>query len=84
MSAMKTWSRTSVQNFVRHKSGRYYARIFANGKETWKSLKTDLLEVAKVKLREVAGPIEKAAHAQLSEERGQITVNDCRFRPAWP
>src|SRR5437588_6552582 len=42
---VKTWNRTSVQNLLRHNSGRYYARVFANGKETWKSLKTDLLEV---------------------------------------
>lgn len=71
------WNRTSVQNLVRHKSGRYYARVFANGKETWKSLKTDLLEVAKVKLREISGLIQKAAHATQAEERGRMTVNDC-------
>ncbi len=76
-ATVKTWNRTSVQNLVRHKSGRYYARIFANGKETWKALKTDILEVAKVKLREIAGPIEKAAHAQRAEERGQMTMTDC-------
>jgi len=46
--SVKTWTRTSVQNLVRHKSGRYYARLFSDGKETWKSLKTDLIEVAKV------------------------------------
>ena len=51
------WNRTSVQNLVRHKSSRYYARVFANGKETWKSLKTDLLEVAKIKLREISALI---------------------------
>ena len=59
-ATVKVWNRTSVQNLVRHKSGRYYARVFANGKETWKSLKTDLLEVAKVKLREISGLIQKA------------------------
>jgi integrase len=73
----KTWNRTSVQNLMRHKSGRYYARIFANGKETWKALKTDILEVAKVKLREIAGDIEKAAHATHAEERGSMTMEDC-------
>src|SRR5262249_6341805 len=34
---MKTWERTRFQNLVRHKSGRYYARAFASGKEVWKS-----------------------------------------------
>ena len=31
-----------MQNLVRHKSGRYYARTFANNKEIWKSLRTKL------------------------------------------
>jgi integrase len=76
-ATVKTWNRTSVQNLVRHKSGRYYARIFANGKETWKALKTDLLEVAKVKLREIAGDITKASNARHAEERGDMTMEDC-------
>ena len=74
---VKTRTRTSVQNLVRHKTGRYYARIFAAGKETWKSLKTDLLEVAKVKLREMAGGVEKATKARAAQERGRMTMGDC-------
>ncbi len=38
-----------MQNLQEHKAGRYYARVFANGKETWKALKTDRLEVAETK-----------------------------------
>jgi hypothetical protein len=38
--ATKTWETTRVQNLVRHKSGRHYARAFAGGKEKWKSLGT--------------------------------------------
>jgi hypothetical protein len=34
---VKTWEKTSQQNLVRHKSGRYYARTFGNNKEIWKS-----------------------------------------------
>jgi integrase len=48
----KTWERTPLQNLVRHKSGRYYARAFANGKEIWKSLGTSHFSVAKAKLTE--------------------------------
>jgi integrase len=48
----KTWQRTRHQNLIRHKSGRYYARAFANGKEVWKSLKTSHLSVAQAKLAE--------------------------------
>ena len=33
---VKTWEKTKLQNLVRHKSGRYYARLFLNGKEIWK------------------------------------------------
>jgi integrase len=48
----KTWEKTRQQNLVRHKSGHYYARAFAGGKEVWKSLKTDRFSVAQAKLAE--------------------------------
>jgi len=62
---------------VRHRSGRYYARLFSGGKETWKSLGTDLLEVAKAKLRDLAGEAEKAAGAAEAHKRGRMTIGDC-------
>src|SRR5438477_809369 len=34
------------------KSGRYYARVFAGGKEVWKALKTTHFSVAQAKLAE--------------------------------
>ena len=43
----KTWERTRLQNLLRHKSGRYYARAFAGGKEVWRSF-----SVAEAKLDE--------------------------------
>jgi integrase len=46
----KTWEKTRLQNLLRHKSGRYYARAFAHGKEIWKSLRTDRFSVAQAKL----------------------------------
>ncbi len=52
-STVKTWEKTRLQNLVRHKSGRYYARLFLNGKEIWKSLKTSHFSVAEAKLAEV-------------------------------
>ena len=48
----KSWEKTKVQNLVRHKSGRYYARTFGNNKEIWKSLRTDHFSVAKARLAE--------------------------------
>jgi len=72
------WTRTSIQNLVRHKkSGRYYARLYADGKETWKALKTDLLEVAKAKLRELTDKAERMVRASTAQERGRMTVGDC-------
>ena len=41
-----------MQNLVRHKSGRYYARTFSNNKEIWKSLRTEHFSVAKARLAE--------------------------------
>jgi integrase len=48
----KTWERTRLQNLIRHKSGGYYARAFAGGKEVWKSLKTSHFSVAEARLAE--------------------------------
>src|SRR5262249_32214518 len=51
-SPKKVWSSTGKDNLVRHKSGRYYARVFSGGKEIWKSLKTSHLSVAQARLSE--------------------------------
>ena len=48
----KTWERTGYRNLLRHKSGRYYARAFAAGKEVWRSLKTAHYSVAQARLAE--------------------------------
>lgn len=51
-TTVKTWEKTRLQNLVRHKSGGYYARLFLNGKEVWKSLKTKHFTVAESRLAE--------------------------------
>jgi integrase len=48
----KTWARTGHRNLIHHKSGRYYARAFAHGKEVWQSLKTSHYSVARARLAE--------------------------------
>jgi integrase len=48
----KVWNKTGKDNLVRHKSGRYYARVYAKGKEVWKSLKTSHYSVAQARLAE--------------------------------
>ena len=58
----KTWQTTRKPNLLRHKSGRYYARAFAGGKEVWKSLKTSHHSVAQSKLARF-----------LEEHRGRVS-----------
>jgi integrase len=48
----RTWTKTRKPNLLRHKSGRYYARAYAGGKEVWASLKTSHYSVAEAKLAE--------------------------------
>ncbi|HME89671.1 MAG TPA: site-specific integrase [Chthoniobacterales bacterium] len=49
----KTWARTGHRNLLKHqRSGNYYARTFAGGKEIWKSLKTSHRSVAEARLVE--------------------------------
>lgn len=66
----KTWQRTRHQNLLRHKSGRYYARAFANGKEIWKSLKTSHLSVAQAKLAEFL----KEHRERISNRTGEVSA----------
>lgn len=62
---VKTWEKTRLQNLVRHKSGRYYARLYINGKEVWKSLKTAHFSVAEARLAE--------AQKEHRERKGKAT-----------
>ena len=40
-----------MQGLLRHKSGRYYARVYAGDKKKWVSLKTTLVEVARARMQ---------------------------------
>src|SRR6266567_1956937 len=66
----KTWERTRLQNLLRHKSGRYYARAFAGGKEVWKSLKTSHFSVAQAKLAEFL----KEHRRRVSNGNGEVSA----------
>jgi integrase len=69
----KTWQRTRHQNLIRHKSGRYYARAFAGGKELWKSLKTSHLSVAQAKLAEFLKEHRKRQNNNNGEVSAKMT-----------
>ena len=66
----KTWKKTRLQNLVRHKSGRYYAKAFAGGKEVWKSLKTSHFSVAQAKLAEFL----KEHRERVSNANGEVSA----------
>ncbi len=62
----KTWERTNVTNLVRNgQSGTYYARVKVNGKEKWRTLRTKVFTVAKLRL----GDVEKEARGRGSASR---------------
>jgi hypothetical protein len=42
----KRWTATRYKHLYRHKSGIYYARLSIAGKQTWRTLGTEILSVA--------------------------------------
>jgi integrase len=72
-ATVKTWEKTSQQNLVRHKSGRYYARTFGNKKEIWKSLRTSHFSVAKARLAEFLREHREKQVAAANHSSAKIT-----------
>jgi hypothetical protein len=54
----------------------YYARLFRDGKEHWKSLKTDIFSVARAKLPAHLKDFRVKAPAVKTVESGKATVQD--------
>ncbi len=75
----KLWQKTSYANLIRYTpSGMYFCRIRVQGRLIRKSLKTDVLSVAKLRLTD-----EEKRHRQLAQRqmaiqrgRGQMTFED--------
>jgi hypothetical protein len=88
----RTWKSTQYANVVRHvPSGIYYARLRVKGKLNWRSLKTDKISIAKLKLADVEAEERKKAEAGYVRAKDKILVKDCieayrrkQFRPARP
>jgi integrase len=77
-NTVKTWSKTRLQGLMRHKSGRYYARLFTGGKEKWISLETNLFEVAKNKMGSDAS-VNDIRKSQSNDEKlktGKLLIKD--------
>jgi hypothetical protein len=69
------WQKTPVANLVRHiQSGSYYARIRVRGKLIWKSLKTDRISVAKLRLGDFHKEERQRAAAHTAVARGKMTL----------
>ena len=72
-ATVKTWEKTRLQNLVRHKSGRYYARLFLNGKEIWKSLKTSHYSVAEARLATVQKEHRERKSSAVDPDNAKMT-----------
>lgn len=71
------WQKTPVANLVRHiQSGNHYARIRVRGKLIWKSLKTDRISVAKLRLSDFHKEERQRAAVNKSVARGKMTFGD--------
>ncbi len=71
------WLKTPVANLVRHvQSGNYYARIRVRGKLIWKSLRTDRISVAKLRLGDFHKEERKRAATGNAVARGKMTFGD--------
>jgi integrase len=69
------WEKTKTQFLLRDKiSGRYYCRLYANGKQHWKALGTDVISVARVRLAEHIKDFKGAIRAEQAVEQGKATV----------
>ncbi len=72
----KTWKSTRVQHLVRHKSGRYYARLFLHGGEIWKSIKTSDFSVGQTRFSEELKELRKGKSAAAGPANPKMTFGD--------
>ena len=71
------WQRTPIANLVRNTaSGIYYARVRVKGKLIWKSLKTNRLSVAKIRLADFLKEENHKAEMIEAAARGKMTFGD--------
>jgi integrase len=71
------WQKTPVANLVRNAaSGIYYARVRVRGKLIWKTLKTDRMSVAKLRLSDFLKEENHRAEANKATIQGKMTFGD--------
>jgi integrase len=73
----KDWQKTQYSNLIRYvPSGTYYARLRVKGKLIRRSLKTDVLSVAKLRLSDFEKHERQVAESRDSVAAGKLTVAD--------
>jgi integrase len=69
------WQKTKTAHLLKNSdSGRYYARLYRDGKEVWKSLKTEVYSVALARLADEQKTLRSAAKVTKTVESGEGTV----------
>ncbi len=73
----KDWQKTQYSNLIRYvPSGTYYARLRVKGKLIRRSLKTDVLSVAKLRLSDFEKHERQVAESRDSVAAGKLTMAD--------
>jgi len=76
-SSGKEWQRTSYSNLIRYiPSGTYYARLRVKGKLIRRSLNTDLISVAKLRLTDFERQERQRAESGDAVAKGKMTGGD--------
>ena len=74
----KEWQKTQHANLLRYvPSGTFFARLRVNGNLIRKSLKTDVLTVAKLRLADLQKSERESAEIRDSATKGRMTFGDC-------
>ncbi len=73
-SSRKNWQKTQYANLIRHvSSGTYYARLRVRGKLIWRSLQTDVLSVAKLRLSDFEKQERQRSESAAAVGAGRMT-----------
>lgn len=73
----KDWQKTSYSNLIRYvPSGTYYARLRVKGKLIRRSLKTNVLSVAKLRLADFEKHERRLSESDEATRQGRITVGE--------
>jgi len=74
----KVWQPTQYSNLIRYvPSGTFFARLRVAGKLIRRSLKTDVLSIAKLRLADLEKNEREAVETRVSASKGRMTFGDC-------